>query len=80
MSNETANTPRQVVAERITVGLVARAAEQLQRLQDRTGYSKTDLVNRAITLLEFVDGELAEGNELLLRRKESGETFVVKML
>jgi len=42
-------------AERITVSLIPKAVADLQRLQDRTGLSKTNLVNRAIMLYEFVD-------------------------
>jgi len=43
-----ASTP--TVTDRITVALVQKAGTDLQNLQDRTGLSKTDLVNRAITL------------------------------
>lgn len=79
MSADSTHAPRQVVAERITVGLVPRVSEQLQRLQERTGFSKTDLVNRAISLYEFVESEAAKGNDLLVRQ-ESGELLVVKIL
>jgi hypothetical protein len=67
-------------AERITVALIPKAAEDLQQLQVRTGLSKTDLVNRAITLYEFIDTQLREGWDMLIRDKETGETQTVLIL
>ena len=60
--------------ERITVALVPRATEDLRRAQERTGLSKTDIVNRAISLYEFIDDQLENGNEIFLRNADSGET------
>ncbi|MER7209839.1 hypothetical protein ABT340_22500 [Streptosporangium sp. NPDC000239] len=79
-SESTPPQARQIVSERITVGLVPRVSEQLQRLQERTGFSKTDLVNRAITLYEYVEAEASKGNDLLIRQKDNGELFIVKIL
>jgi hypothetical protein len=70
---------RQTVAERITVALIAKAAEDLRQIQERTGLSKTDIVNRAITLYDFVDSSLAGGSELILRNKDTGETTLVRL-
>jgi hypothetical protein len=53
--------------ERITVALVPRAAADLERLRERTRLSKTDLVNRAITLYEFASGQAAAGSAVLIR-------------
>ena len=39
--------------DRITVALIPQSAEDLQHLQDRTSLSKTNLVNRAITLYGY---------------------------
>jgi hypothetical protein len=71
---------RQVVAERITVALVARAADDLKSTQERTGLSKTDVVNRALTLYEFVDSCLASGDEIMVRHKRSGEMELIRLL
>ena len=68
------------VADRITVALVRKAGEDLQHLQDRTGLSKTDIVNRAISLYEFVDGQVQAGNELLVRDPETGEIQLIRFL
>jgi hypothetical protein len=65
-------------AERITVALVRKAGEDLQRLQDRTGLSKTDIVNRAISLYEFIDAELSADAELIVRRE--GKDHLIKLL
>jgi hypothetical protein len=68
------------VVDRITVALIPKAGEDLQHLQDRTSLSKTDLVNRAITLYEFIDAQQREGRELLVRDSNSGETQTVVFL
>lgn len=68
------------IADRITVALVRKAGEDLQRLQGRTGLSKTDLVNRAISLYEFIDGQVQAGNELLVRDPKTGEIQLIRIL
>lgn len=74
------DTVRPQPSDRITVALIPQAAADLQSLQDRTTLSKTDLVNRAITLYEFVDTQLKEGRDLILRDKKTGETQLVRFL
>jgi hypothetical protein len=71
---------RQAVAERITVALIARAADDLKSTQERTGLSKTDVVNRALTLYAFVDSRLALGDEIMIRHKRSGEMELIRLL
>jgi uncharacterized protein (DUF342 family) len=66
--------------ERITVALVPKVVGELQRLQERTSLSKTDLTNRAITLYEFVDAQMSAGRELLIRDPETKETQLVRFL
>jgi hypothetical protein len=65
---------------RLTVALIPMAGDELQRLQDRTGLSKTDLVNRAITLYEFVDSQLTNGRDLLVRDNRTRETELVRLI
>src|SRR5690348_16931349 len=67
-------------AERITVALIPAAAGGLQRLQERTNLSKTDIANRAITSYEFFDLYLQAGHELLVRDPATGETLTVRFL
>jgi hypothetical protein len=79
-SNSKADTPRATVAERITVALVAKVAEELRRIQERTGLSKTDAVNRAISVYEFIDAQASAGQELILRNPETGQEQLVRFL
>lgn len=73
-------SPRQAVAERITTALIPKSSEALQRSQDRTGLTKTDIVNRAITLFDYIDAQLGSGKELLLRDGDTGEVQVIRLL
>lgn len=65
-------------ADWITVALVAKAAADLQNTHDRTLLSKTDIVNRAVSLYEFIDAELGGGAELLVRR--DGQEHLVTLM
>ncbi|MEU5694228.1 hypothetical protein [Actinosynnema sp. NPDC020468] len=73
-------SPRTATAERITVALIAKVTEELRRVQERTGLSKTDAVNRAISVYEFLDAQLAAGNELVLRHPDTGREQLVRLL
>lgn len=68
------------VVDRITVALVRKAGDDLQRLQDRTGLSKTDIVNRAISVYEFIESEVQAGNDLFVRDPKTGEAQLVRFL
>lgn len=68
------------LADRITVALIPQAAGDLQQLQDRTGLSKTDIVNRAISLYDFINTQLREGRDLLIRDSETKETQVIRLM
>ena len=59
---------RNAVVLRIGVGLIAKAARDLRRTQERSGLSVADIVNRALTLYEFVDSCRAAGDQILVRR------------
>jgi len=63
---------------RITVALVGRAAADLRRITERTQMSQTDVVNRAVSLYEFVDSEISSGAELIVRR--DGRDQLVRLL
>jgi hypothetical protein len=76
---ETSPAESPPIAERITVALVPKASADLRRTQRRTELSKTDIVNRAVSLYEFADAEQSDGAELIIRRS-SGEEHVVRLL
>src|SRR5262245_41619855 len=69
---------RNAVVMRITVGLSSRARRDLRSSQDRSGLSMADIVNRALTLYEFVDSRLAAGDQFLLRQKGAGGLELVQ--
>lgn len=67
-------------ATRITVQLGPRTAAHLTRLKDTTSRTTTDIVNHAISLYEFLDGNLAAGREILIRDNTDGTVQTVKLL
>lgn len=75
-----AATSRTQFMERITVALIPKVAEGLQRLQNRTNMSKTDIVNRAITLYEFIDAQLHADQDILIRDRNTQEVQSVMLL
>ena len=70
----------QIATERITVALIPRASAGLAALQDSTGLGKTDIVNRAISLYEFIEAQIRAGRDLIVRDRETGEAQLVKFL
>lgn len=72
----TSSSVREVT--RITVSLALAAAADLRRAIARSHLSQTDIVNRAISLYEYIDSELADGAELIIRK--NGQDHVVKIL
>lgn len=71
---------RTSIADRVTVALVAKAAGDLQQTVKRTGLSKTDVINRAVSLYEFIDSRLGDGAELLIRDDKTGQIELIKLL
>ena len=66
-------------ASRITVALIDKAATDLQVTLERTGLSKTNIVNRAISLYEYIDAELSTpGTELIIRKDD--KEHIIKLL
>lgn len=59
------------VAMTITAPLVEKAVADLAAVKDRTGLSETDIVNRALSLYEFVDSEMSTGAKITVRRDGS---------
>ena len=66
------------LGDRITVALVEKASDDLQSTHERTRMSKTDIVNRAVSLYEFLESELSDGAQLIIRR-DDGE-YLVELL
>lgn len=70
---------RNAVALRINVGLIAKAARDLRGTQERSGLSVVDIVNRALTLYEFVDSRRAAGDQILVRHGGAGRIELVRL-
>lgn len=66
--------------DRITVALIAKAVADLGRLQASTSLSKTDVINRAISLYEFLQRQLDAGHDIIVRDRATGESQLVKFL
>jgi hypothetical protein len=63
---------RHLSADRLNVALIRKAADDLQLMADRTGLSQGDIVNRALSLYEYIDDRLRHGDQILLRAGDSG--------
>jgi hypothetical protein len=72
--------PAAASAERITVALIPKVAKDLQALQERTDFSKTDITNRAISLYEYIDAQMRAGNEIHIYDPETGQSKAVHFL
>jgi hypothetical protein len=66
--------------ERLTFILLPKVADDLDRLQERTKLSRTDLTNRAITLYEFFDAQLRSGQDMLARDSRTRELKRIQLL
>jgi hypothetical protein len=78
--NHNETPPRQIVAERVTIGLVPKTAAELQQVVEMTGLSKTDIVNKAISLYAFVETGTRDGYEMLRRNRDTGELELIRFL
>lgn len=75
LPQDKASTPRGV--ERVTVALTARVSKELGRLREITGLSKTDLVNRALSLYLFVEEQRADDRQLAVYDPKTKEFQLV---
>jgi hypothetical protein len=66
--------------DRISVALIPKVVDALHRLQMRTNLSKTDLVNRALTLYEFFEAQLDADRDILIRDNGTQEVQSVMLL
>lgn len=58
---------------RLTVNLTTKADEALKNTARLTGHSKTDIVNRALQMYEWLEMEKSRGAQFLLRDPETRE-------
>ncbi len=61
---------------RLNVNLIKRSADALDTVTRLTELTKTDVVNRALQLLEYWESEQAKGNRWLLQLPDGSATEV----
>ena len=64
-------------SERLTVNLIPRAAEALASAATRTGLSKTDVVNRALQMYDYLEGLHGDGAQILVREQSGDEQVML---
>jgi hypothetical protein len=64
---------------RVTINLNRKALNALEAVSEATGYSKTDTINRALLIYEFVR-EIMESDGTLRIPRENGVTDRYKLL
>lgn len=62
-----------VSAERVTVNLTTRSVRAMDNLVGWTGYTKTDTINRALQIYEFIQQITENGGTLHIRQTEGAE-------
>lgn len=65
---------------RLTVNLIPTANEALDRAAARERLSKTDIINRAIQMYDYLREHEAGGQDILTRDKATGDLFVLRVL
>src|SRR6266702_886138 len=65
--------------EQISVPLIPKVVEALQRLQTLTHLSTTDLVNRAVTLLDFFEAQRSSDRDILIRDNGTQQEFSIRL-
>jgi hypothetical protein len=62
--------------ERVNVALMKKAAAALEDLVTGSASTKTEAINRAIIAYAFFEGQLGNGQELILRDSDGNEQRV----
>jgi hypothetical protein len=62
----------------VSVRLIPKSMRALEALAVRNGLTKTDVINRALQVYDYIDAEQAEGRQILSRDGEKGETHVLR--
>lgn len=67
------------IVGRVNIKLNTSAAGELAKLQQRTGMSKTQVVNHALMVYGFVQGATAEGGQLFTARRGEERLTSIKI-
>ncbi|WP_165966273.1 hypothetical protein [Actinomadura sp. 7K534] len=66
--------------ERVTVNLTGKAVQSLQRLQELTGYNKTDCINRALIIANEVENMSREPGAVYWRETPDSDLMLVRFV
>jgi hypothetical protein len=68
-------------AERITVSLIDKASRALDAAAKRSGMNKTDVVNRALQVYDYIDSLIAtDDNQVLIQSTVTGEIQRLRLM
>lgn len=62
----------------VSVRLIPKSMRALEALAERNGLSKTDVINRALQIYDYIDAEQGRGRQILSHDSEKGETHVLR--
>ncbi|MEO3782310.1 hypothetical protein ABGB12_03200 [Actinocorallia sp. B10E7] len=68
------------IKERITVNLTPKAAQALEALTKSTGDTKTDAINRALQVYDFLDKIIRDGGRVYVQEPGSDVQERVRFL
>ncbi|MEU8802103.1 hypothetical protein [Spirillospora sp. NPDC048819] len=67
-------------SERVTINLTGKAVQALQRLQELTGYNKTDCINRALIIASEVETMSREPGAVYWRETPESDLMLVRFV
>lgn len=65
--------------ERVTVNLTPKSSRALEDSAQRTGDTKTDTINRALQVYEYIEGIITRGGAVYVREDHAGELERLKI-
>ncbi|MEV5827517.1 hypothetical protein AB0L25_18290 [Spirillospora sp. NPDC052242] len=66
--------------ERVTINLTGKAVQALQRLQEMTGYNKTDCINRALIISAEIERMSREPGAVYWRETPDSDLMLVRFV
>ncbi|MFC4910520.1 hypothetical protein [Actinomadura gamaensis] len=66
--------------ERVTVNLTAKGAAALTELMRLTGDTKTDVINRALSVYAYLEGVIAKDGKVYVREQDDADLERVRFL
>jgi hypothetical protein len=64
---------------KVTVNLTPRSYTALTKVATLTGYTRTDVINRALQLYHHVEEQLADGHKFMIMEPDGKTAQVIKI-